>query len=128
MVDICLCGIAREDCDYHKSAPVVSKVPVYDVSGTSFIPGVTNFTCENLFDATVNIDGIIKIVVHIALYHKLYKNNLLDFYSNGIVRLQGIQVLSSTDPQFRSTKNGRLFDSTITALDGSQIILRMREY
>lgn len=135
MMDICLCGIAREDCDYHKPAPVVSQVPVYDVSGTCFIKGVTNFTRQNFFDACQVIwikdrteDFILKIWV--PLFNHLNHEGILDtsyiFTSNVpssvVCTLQGTPIV--TEAIF---PNSSIYDSLIYHLDGRKIILRTRE-
>jgi hypothetical protein len=122
---ICPCGIARDDCDYHKPAPVVPQVPVYDVSGTCFVVGVTNFTIENLYDASLPAtSGLMKIIVHTALYHRIRKCNLLDILPNGTETLQGFPI--QHNPNF--PKTGGVFDSLLVHKDGKEVILRTREH
>lgn len=124
-MDICLCGIAREDCDYHKPTPVVSQVPVYDVSGTCFIEGVTNFTVDNLYDASLPAtSGLMKIIVHSALYSKLRKCNLLYILPDGTETFQGFIIIPN--PNFPKTKG--VFDSLLIHKDSKQVILRTREH
>lgn len=123
MTDICLCGIAREDCDYHKPQLPIYLIPVHDVSGAKFVPGITNFTLENLFDASANLVEIKEILVHPAVYNRLNKNNLLDSYLDGSTRLQGIIV----NPDPTCVKHRNVFDTTIIALNDEKVILRTRE-
>ncbi len=126
MSDICLCGIVKEDCDYHRPA-AISAVPWHNVSGTCFIPGVTQFTVENLFDALELIRKTdswedFTLDVHAALHSRLRKNNLLDC-DNGQWSLIGMKVNSVNEG-----KNGGVFDSVISHADGRKVILRTREH
>jgi hypothetical protein len=129
-MSICPCGIARDDCDYHKPVPVVSQGLVYDVSGTAFVAGVTNFTVENLFDALdlVWCNGRdaedFRMTTHTALFMRFRKCNLLDCDINGQWSLQGMPVSESL-----LGKAGGVFDSLIQhSNDGRQVILRTREH
>ncbi len=110
MIDFCLCGRLREGCDYHdpKLQPgysVSPEVPVYDVSGSAFIAGVTNFTMENWYDAqsvfSIQNDDTVILVVHPALRNRMLKCNLLDIAPGG-ERLQGMLV--KMDPMLSLTK------------------------
>lgn len=125
MITICPCGIARDDCDYHKPTPVVSQVPVYDVSGTCFIEGVTNFTVDNLYDASLPAtSGLMKIIVHSALYGRLRKCNLLNILPDGTETFKGFIIIHN--PNF--PKTGGVFDSLLVHKDGKEVILRTREH
>ncbi len=80
MLDICLCGIAREDCDYHKPVVIVAATaPVYDVSGMYFIDGVTNFTADVLFDAMIGMENsnYFSLQVDTRIFARLNTNGLL---------------------------------------------------
>lgn len=129
-VDICLCGIAREDCDYHKPTLVSQTTiginyPVHDVTGTSFIVGVTNFTAENFYDASsllpLGSSSADKLIVDLVLYHRLDKCNLVDVYK-GITSFQGI--LLKTKPAV----TGAIHLSDIHSRDGSVVGLLTREH
>lgn len=134
MMDICLCGIAREDCDYHKPTPVVSQVPVYDVTGTCFIEGVTNFTAENLHNTLVNIGygdydpSIVKL--RTTYYHRnqLYYSNMLESkpLGNDICYFyQGIEVLGYSP--IIDSPDLRIMNITVLVNGIDKIILRTRE-
>ena len=55
----------------------------HDVSGVSFVDGVTNFTAEAFIDATLtmgdSMGDLAGIVVHSVVYARMQKNNLIDF-------------------------------------------------
>jgi hypothetical protein len=97
MIDICLCGIARDDCDYHKPEPVVAQVPVYDVSGTVFIAGVTNFTAENVFDSILCLKSQhhLKLQVDINIFDRLNSHNLLCLNVNNKPSFQNLPIYAS---------------------------------
>lgn len=130
MVDICLCGIAKEDCDYHKPTVVaVSNSFIYNVSGTVFVPGVTQFTAENLFDAYSGIGEPIEMLVHTALFSRLNQYNLLDFYTEGRVKFQGLLVHRNDDVDgLLLLKSGPVFRTILTFADGRQVVLITREH
>lgn len=128
MITICPCGIARDDCDYHKPAPDVSQVPVHDVSGTCFIEGVTNFNVDSLCNALDLVWQIdrwedFRMITHTALFHRMRKNNLLDCDINGQWSLQGMLVSETL-----LGKIDGVFDSLIEHKDGRSVILRTREH
>lgn len=55
----------------------------FDVSGTSFVDGVTNFTAEAVLDAALtmgdSMEDLTGMVVHSVVYNRMQKNNLIDF-------------------------------------------------
>lgn len=62
-----------------------------NISGSSFLDGVTNFSAESFIDATLtmgdSMDGLGIILVHSIVYARMLKNNLIDFItdsSNGM--------------------------------------------
>lgn len=125
VADICLCGIAREDCDYHKPVPPVPQCPVHDVSGSVFVAGVTNFTAENLYDASLPAtSGLVKIIVHSAIYRRLDKCSLIDYLVDGSAVFQGFTILFN----LKFPKTGGVFDSLLVHRDGKEAILRTREH
>lgn len=96
-VKICPCGIAADDCDYHKPqlVPNANTLPTYDVSGTSFIPMITQFTAENFHDALSYLQMTNKIThftVHAALFSRIQRSYLLDSYPNGEWSFQGFVI------------------------------------
>lgn len=54
-----------------------------NVSGASFIDGVTNFTTEAFLDTTLtmgdSMDELVAMCVHSVVYNRMQKNNLIDF-------------------------------------------------
>lgn len=54
-----------------------------DVSGVSFIDGVTNFTADSFIDATLtmgdSMEDLNTLFVHSVVYARMQKNNLIDF-------------------------------------------------
>lgn len=54
-----------------------------DVSGASFIDGVTNFSAEAFLDAAVTMgdsqEDLTAVMVHSVVYNRMQKNNLIDF-------------------------------------------------
>lgn len=55
----------------------------YDVSGTAFVDGVTNFTAEAFIDATLtmgdSMEELSLVAMHSIVYGRMQKNNLIDF-------------------------------------------------
>lgn len=56
---------------------------VYDVSGTGFTDGVTNFSAEAFVNAAAtmgdSMDGLSMVMMHSVVYARALKNNLIDF-------------------------------------------------
>ncbi len=97
---------------------------VYDVSGDCFIHGVTNFTAENHFDCIEHLVkeghctwGSTKLVVHPAIFYRMGKNNILDFYS-GVYTMTGIIVEQSQDCK----KTGNVFSSHIVDKETGNVV------
>lgn len=59
---------------------------VHDISGASFIDGVTNFSAEAFLDATLtmgdSMEDLTATVVHSVVYNRMQKNNLIDFIAD----------------------------------------------
>lgn len=57
-----------------------------DISGVSFVDGVTTFSAEAFIDATATAgdssDGLTMVMMHSIVYNKALKNNLIDFVSD----------------------------------------------
>ena len=64
-----------------------------DISGGSFIDGVTNFSAEAFLDAAVtmgdSMEDLVAIMVHSVVFNRMQKNNLIDFIpdSQGVVNI-----------------------------------------
>lgn len=60
----------------------------HDISGASFVDGVTNFSAEAFVDATLtmgdSMEGLTMIMVHSVVYGRMLKNNLIDFISDSV--------------------------------------------
>lgn len=60
----------------------------YNVSGASFVDGVTNFSSEAFIDATLtmgdSMEALGMIMVHSVVYGRMLKNNLIDFVSDSV--------------------------------------------
>ena len=54
-----------------------------DVSGGSFIDGVTNFSAEAFLDAALtmgdSMEDLVAVMVHSVVFNRMQKNNLIDF-------------------------------------------------
>lgn len=88
----------------------------FDVSGAGFVPGVTNFTAEALYDALQTLgdaDGqITNLAVHSAVRNRMRKNNLIDFIpdSQGNPTIEAFQGLRLTVDD-GMPKTGNVYDS-----------------
>lgn len=55
----------------------------HNISGASFVDGVTNFSAEAFLDAAQTMgdsqDGLTAVMVHSVVYNRMMKNNLIDF-------------------------------------------------
>lgn len=60
----------------------------FDVSGASFVDGVTNFSAESFIDATAtmgdSMEDLTMVMVHSIVYARMLKNNLIDFVSDSV--------------------------------------------
>lgn len=60
----------------------------HDVSGASFVDGVTNFSAEAFIDATAtmgdSMEDLTLVMVHSIVYARMLKNNLIDFVSDSV--------------------------------------------
>lgn len=54
-----------------------------DISGASFVDGITNFNSESFIDATLtmgdSMEDLTMLMVHSVVYGRMQKNNLIDF-------------------------------------------------
>ncbi len=73
-----------------------------DVSGATFVDGVTNFTAESFIDATNtmgdSMEDLTAMMVHSNVYARMQKNNLIDFIPDArgevnIPTFQGREVI-----------------------------------
>lgn len=55
----------------------------YDVSGSAYVPGVTDFSAENFIDATLTMGDSMQdlglALMHSVVYGRMQKNNLIDY-------------------------------------------------
>jgi hypothetical protein len=64
-----------------------------DISGSSFVDGVTNFSAEAFLDAALTLgdsmEDVTAVLVHSVIYSRMQKNNLIDFIpdSEGVVNI-----------------------------------------
>ena len=64
-----------------------------DVSGASYVAGVTDFSAEAFLDAAVtmgdSMENLTAVMVHSVVYNRMQKNNLIDFIpdSQGVVQI-----------------------------------------
>lgn len=60
----------------------------YDISGASFVDGVTNFSAEAYIDAQGTMgdsqDALSMVMMHSIVYNRARKNNLIDFVSDSV--------------------------------------------
>lgn len=91
-----------------------------DVKGAGFVPGVTNFSAENLFDAIQtagDVQGDFTVLaVHSAILNRMKKNNLIDFIPDSVTgaqlaTFQGLRVVVDDG----MPKNGNVYTSYIFA-------------
>lgn len=65
----------------------------YDISGASFVDGVTNFSASAFLDTTLtmgdSMEDLRAVMVHSVVYNRMQKNNLIDFIpdSTGLIRI-----------------------------------------
>lgn len=87
-----------------------------DISGTSFVDGVTNFSAAAFLDAGQTMgdsqDYLTGIMVHSVVYNRMQKNNLIDFIpdSQGVVNIPtflGKQVIIDDG----MPRNGNVYES-----------------
>lgn len=80
--------LAPDSGDTHTQYDLIN-----DISGSSFIDGVTNFSAEAFLDACVtmgdNMEALTAVMVHSVVYARMQKNNLIDFIpdSNGVINI-----------------------------------------
>lgn len=113
-IEICPCGIAKADCDYHSSVQFYRDEigPVYDVSETKFIIGVTDFNLSNVNLALGAVDFDVcpglSVTMDRHIYEKLVSNNLVHrignvFYYNKIIcRVRKLFPLDSIEAVSKS--------------------------
>jgi Major capsid protein 13-like len=60
----------------------------HDISGSSFLDGVTNFSAEAFIDSTAtmgdSMEDLTMLMVHSVVYARMLKNNLIDFISDSV--------------------------------------------
>lgn len=85
----------------------------HDVSGASFVDGVTNFSAEAFIDACLtmgdSMDALGMIMVHSVVYARMLKNNLIDFIPDS--------TNSNSTPNAGNTKGIPTFLGRIVIVD-----------
>ena len=120
-------GLCSDWCDSLKPKAVAVGMQMHDVSGTCFIPGITNLTLENVYDAMEiayigkTCNTIVEMALHPALLSRMRKCGLIDKGPLQAEWFQGIHVL-----EHAMLKQGNVFD-TLIQQGGLKIILRTRE-
>ena len=75
-------NVANDSSDYQN-----------DISGASFVDGVTNFSAEAFLDTALtmgdSMEDLVAVCVHSVVYNRMQKNNLIDFIpdARGEVRI-----------------------------------------
>lgn len=96
----------------------------FNISGSAFVDGVTNFTAEAFLDAALtmgdSMDDLKAIMVHSVVYNRMQKNNLIDFIPDAqgnftIPTFLGRRVVMDDG----MPKTGNVYDSW---LFGSEVI------
>jgi hypothetical protein len=81
-------GVSKENGSGPDSGDYAS-----DISGASFVDGVTNFSAEAFLDAAVtmgdSMEALTGVMVHSVVYNRMQKNNLIDFVpdSTGLIQI-----------------------------------------
>lgn len=61
---------------------------IHNISGASFVDGVTNFSAEAFLDAAVtsgdSMEDLTMVMMHSIVYNRALKNNLIDFVSDSV--------------------------------------------
>ena len=96
-----------------------------DISGSSFVDGVTNFSAEAFLDATVTMgdsqNNLSMVMVHSIVYNRMQKQNLIDFIPDArgevsIATFLGHEVI--VDDQMPNTTG--VFDTWIFGTGATQ--------
>jgi hypothetical protein len=97
-----------------------------DISGVSFVDGVTNFSAEAFLDAAQTMgdsqEDLTMIMVHSVVYNRMQKNNLIDFIpdARGEIRIPtflGREVIVDDG----MPRTGNVYDSWLFSRGATQI-------
>ena len=81
-------GVFADNAAAPTSTEHVQNDMTHDVSGASFVDGVTNFSAEAFIDATAtmgdSMEDLTMVMVHSVVYARMLKNNLIDFVSDSV--------------------------------------------
>lgn len=105
------------------------EIPVYDISGGLFVPGVSGFNLHNVYHAC-RLGRIRKRTsgVHLKLamlvYDRMDADDLIDHFPDGSMRYRLFSVTIDEDALI----DGQVVDTLISDDEGNQVILRTREY
>lgn len=95
-------GVFADNAAAPSASEHVQNDMTVDISGSSYIAGVTDFSAEAFIDAKLtmgdSMDSLTMVMVHSVVYARMQKNNLIDFIpdSQGVVSIptfQGVQVI-----------------------------------
>lgn len=81
-------GVFADNAAAPTAAEHVQNDMTHDVSGVSFVDGVTNFSAEAFIDSTLtmgdSMESLGMVMVHSVVYGRMLKNNLIDFVQDSI--------------------------------------------
>lgn len=81
-------GVFADNAAAPSGSEHVQNDMTYDVSGASFVDGVTNFSAESFIDATATMGDsmgeLSMVMMHSLVYARVLKNNLIDFISDSV--------------------------------------------
>ena len=81
-------GVFADNAAAPSASEHVQNDMTHDISGASFVDGVTNFSAEAFIDGTAtmgdSMEDLTMLMVHSIVYARMLKNNLIDFVSDSI--------------------------------------------
>lgn len=81
-------GVFADNAAAPAASEHVQNDMTYDVSGASFVDGVTNFSAEAFIDTTVtmgdSMGDLTMVMMHSLVYARVLKNNLIDFVADSV--------------------------------------------
>jgi hypothetical protein len=99
---------------------------INDISGGSFVDGVTNFSAESFIDAATLMgdsqEKLTAVMVHSVVYARMQKNNLIDFIPDARGEIQiptflGREVIVDDG----MPRNGTVYDSWLFGAGAAQV-------
>lgn len=81
-------GVFADNAAAPAASEHVQNDMTHDISGASFVDGVTNFSAEAFIDGTAtmgdSMEDLTMLMVHSIVYARMLKNNLIDFVSDSV--------------------------------------------